>query len=136
MALYLLQKALSNTVQLSTNTGVVPQSKLAECFPDSDLDILIGFLTHLEFCHEISDQTLHQLISDSEQYSQVFGERYYLFPGLISLQADETVWQMQSEYDYNFGWMLKCIHREQFFSSRFLQILILRLASSFALETS
>ena len=72
--------------QLSTNTGVVPRSKIAKCFEDEDLDILIGLLTHLEFCHEISDQGLHQLIS--EQYSRVSGERYYLFPGLISVQVD------------------------------------------------
>ena len=120
--------------QLSTNTGVVPLTKIAESFPDKDLDILIGFLTHLEFCHEISDEALHQLIS--EQYSKVFGERYYLFPGLISVKADNTVWQPQLKYDYNFGWILNCIHLEQFFSSRFLQVLLLRLAFSYALKTS
>ena len=120
--------------QLSTNTGVVSLSKIAECFLDKDLDILIGFLTHLEFCHEISDQVLHQLIS--EQYSQVSSDRYYLFPGLISIKADDTVWKSQSNYDYNFGWILKCSCLEQFFSSRFLQVLLLRLAFSFALQTS
>ena len=122
--------------ELSTNTGVVPLSKIKKHFPDKDLDILIGFLTHLEFCHEISDQCLHQLIS--EQYSQipVHGERYYLFPGLISVKADDTVWQMQSEFDYYFGWILECIHLEQFFMPRFLQVLLLRLAFSFALESS
>ena len=120
--------------ELSTNTGVVPLSKITEIFPDQDHNILIGFLTHLEFCHEISDQSLHQLIS--EQYSRVSGERYYLFPGLISVKVDDTVWQMQSEYDYSFGWILKCNYLDQFFSSRFLQVLLLRLAFSFALNTS
>ena len=120
--------------QLSTNTGVVPLSKIAECFPNKNLDILIGFLTHLEFCHEISDQGLHQLIS--EQYCQVSGEHYYLFPGLISTKADDTVWKSQSNCDYNFGWILTCSCLEQFFSSRFLQVLLLRLAFSFVLEAS
>ena len=127
--------------EFSTNTGVVPLSKISSWLSKvdkvrkKDVDILIGFLTHLEFCHEISDQALHQLIS--EQYSQISGERYYLFPGLISIKADDFVWKMQSiMYDYNFGWILKCIHQEQFFSSRFLQVLLLRLAFSFALEAS
>ena len=124
--------------QLSTHTGVVPLSNIAKCFPNKELDILIGFLTHLEFCHEISDQALQKLIS--KQYSQVSDskERYYLFPGLISVKADDTVWNLkpQSEYDYTFGWILKCTHLEQFFSSRFLQVLLLRLAFTFALETS
>ena len=120
--------------QLSTNTGVVPLSKIEDCFPDKDPALLMGFLTHLEFCHEISDQGLHQLIF--EQYSQVSGECYYLFPGLISTKAKDTVWKSQTQYDYKFGWSLKCIHLEQFFSSRFLQVLLLRLAFSFALEES
>ena len=120
--------------ELSTNTGVVPLSKITEIFPNQDHNVLIGFLTHLEFCHEISDQSLHQLIS--EQYSRVSGERYYLFPGLISVKVDDTVWQMQSEYDYSFGWILKCNYLDQFFNSRFLQVLLLRLAFSFALNTS
>ena len=120
--------------QLYTNTGVVPLSKITESFPDKDHDVLIGFLTHLEFCHEISDEALHQLIS--EQYCHVSGEHYYLFPGLISVEADDTVWQMKSNYDYYFGWSLKCIHLEQFFSSRFLQVLLLRLAFCFALGAS
>ena len=127
--------------ELSTNTGVVPLSKIMSWLSEvdkvrkKDVDILIGFLTHLEFCHEISDQAPHQLIS--EQYSQVAGEHYYLFPGLISLKANDSVWQMHSTmYDCYFGWILKCIHREQFLSSRFLQVLLLRLAFSFALEAS
>ena len=53
--------------RLASNTGVVSLSKLAKCFPGKDLKIVIGFLTHLEFCHEISDQALVQLIS--EKYS-------------------------------------------------------------------
>ena len=60
-----------------------------------------------------------------------------MFPGLISLKADDSVWQIRSTmYDCNFGWILKCIHQEQFFSSRFLQVLLLRLAFSFALKAS
>ena len=73
----------------------------------------------------------------SNIYSHASDECYYLFPGLISVEADDTIlWQMKSKYDYTFGWTLKCTHLEQFFSSRFLQVLMLRLAFSFALEAS
>ena len=121
--------------ELSTNTGVVPLSKIIKCFPARDPNILIGFLTHLEFCHEVSDHFLRQSLS--EQYSQVPGERYYFFPGLISVNADVTVWpaHVQSNYDHNFGWVLECNYLYQFFSSQFLQVLLLRLAFLFALET-
>ena len=35
--------------KLSTNTGVVPLSKIAAIFPNKDFKVIIGFLTHLEF---------------------------------------------------------------------------------------
>ena len=120
---------------LASNTGVVSLSKITKCFPHQDLNILVGFLTHLEFCHEISDQALFQIIS--EKYSSgLVDERYYLFPGLISAKAKESVWEAKCDFKYHFGWILKCIKPEQFFSSRFLQVLLLRLAFSFALESS
>ena len=119
---------------LASNTGVVSLSKLAKCFPGKDINILIGFLTHLEFCHEISDQALFQLIS--EKYSPDFDEQYYLFPGLISLKAKESIWEAKCNFKYHFGWILQCTKLEQFFSSRFLQVLLLRLAFLFALESS
>ena len=119
--------------QLANNTGVVSLSNFSQSFPDhDDIKLLIGFLSHLEFCHEISDQALFQLISGS--YSP--DERYYLFPGLISARAKESVWKTEVEFKYHFGWILQCTEREQFFSSRFLQVLLLRLAFSHALKSS
>ena len=123
--------------QLShNNSGVVPRSKLVNCFPGKDLNIVIGFLNHLEFCHEIVDQALYQLISN--EYSQTYDckERYYLFPGLVSVNAEDSVWKTESYFEHSFGWISKCINNEQFFSSRFLQVLLLRLAFSFALKVS
>jgi ankyrin repeat protein len=122
--------------RLSTNSGVVPRSKLADSFPSKDLNIVIGYLNHLEFCHEIVDQALYQLIS--KEYSQTYDrkERYFLFPGLVSVKAEDSVWKTESHFEHNFGWILKCVNDEQFFSSRFLQVLLLRLAFSFALKVS
>ena len=119
--------------QLSTNTGVIPLSKIVECFPSKDLNIMIGFLTHLEFCQEISDQWLHQLIS--KNYSPALNDRYYLFPGLISVDAESNIWETESHFNHNFGWTLHCSNLEQFITSRFLQVLLLRLSFSFALES-
>ena len=120
--------------QLATNTGVVSLTKIAECFPGKDLKILIGLLIHLEFCYEISsaDRTLFKVIS--ENYSPDFDEQYYLFSGLISSEAEKSVWKTKSNFDYSFGWILRCTKPEQFFTSRFLQVLLLRLAFSFAFE--
>ena len=62
-------------------------------------------------------------------------ERYYLFPGLISLEAERNVWETESHFNFHFGWTLQCINLEQFLTSRFLQVLLLRLAFSLALES-
>ena len=118
---------------LATNTGVVSQSKLTQCFLNIDIKILLGFLSHLEFCHEISDQALNQLIT--ECYSPGFEERYYLFPDLISVEANKSVWETKSPFKFHFGWIVRCTKSEQFFSSRFLQVLLLRLAFSCALKS-
>jgi hypothetical protein len=52
------------------------------------------------------------------------------------VNAEDSVWKTDSHFEHNFGWILKCINDEQFFSSRFLQVLLLRLAFSFALKVS
>ena len=120
--------------ELSSNTGVVPLSKIVKSFPDKDVNVLIGYLTHLEFCHEISDQALLQRIS--KDYSRTSeNEHYYLFPGLISLEAETNMWQTESHFSLHFGWILQCTNLAQFFTSWFLQVLLLRLAFSLALES-
>jgi hypothetical protein len=120
---------------LSSNTGVVPLSKIAHCFPSSDTNILIGFLTHLEFCHEISDQDLLKQIAKDHSPALNSKEHYYLFPGLICLEAKGNVWETEVHFYHHFGWILQCTNLEQFLTSRFLQVLLLRLAFSLASDS-
>ena len=93
------------------------------------MEVLIGFLTHLEFCHEISDQELVHCISD--QYSFALNERYYLFPGLVA--QDLSVATEKLIDHVHCGWVLQCKNFNQFFDPQFLQVLLLWLAFSFAL---
>ena len=125
--------------QLAESTGVVPLSKLIEHFPDLKMEILIGFMTHLEFCREILDSELLELITkhhESLNITDTFtseSERYFLFPGLITQQAPDNLWEENHDFKYHYSWILQCISPSEFFSSRFLQVLLLRLAFSFAL---
>ena len=124
--------------QIAESTGVVPLSRLIEKFPDYDNEVLVGFLTHLEFFHEIKDCELLELISKHQhslkntQASRSENERYFLFPGLITLEAPRDVWKKSPSFQYKCGWIIKCCHQDQFFSSRFTKVLILRLAFSLA----
>ena len=127
--------------QIAESTGVVPLSRLIKHFPEYSLtsEILIGFLTHLEFCNEIVDQDLLELIGKHQDSLKIMkfppseNERYFLFPGLITLEAPSDIWKQSLDLNYHCGWIFKCQHKEQFFSSRFTQVLLLRLAFSFAL---
>ena len=119
---------------LSTSTGVVPLSKLAPLFPEINSDMITQFLCHLEFCQEIKELKLASLLIAEGQSTPTAGERYFFFPGLVHLDTPRDVIESgASKLDYNSGWVLQCSKREQFFSSRFLQVLLLRLAFLFAL---
>ena len=119
---------------LSNSTGVVPLSKLAPLFPNINLDMITQFLCHLEFCQEIKDVGLVSLLATEDQSSPTAGERYFFFPGLVYLDIPQDVIESSaSKLDYNSGWVLQCSKSEQFFSGRFLQVLLLRLAFLFAL---
>ena len=124
-------------IKLASSTGVVPLSTITRHFPKYDTKMLVGYLSHLEFCDEISDPEVLGLInqeqaSTASEVTAVQGERYFFFPGLVTLEVPSTVWEPQPQFDYHCGWILQCLRPDQFFGPRFVQVLLLRLAFSFA----
>ena len=129
--------------KLASSTGVVPLSKITAKFPKHKPEMLIGFLSHLEYCSEISDDEITQLIDETKPTatseteaatcSSTERERYFFFPGLVTLDAPAKVWEPQPQFVHHCGWILQCPRPEHFFAPRFLQVLLLRLAFSFAL---
>ena len=60
------------------STGIVPKSRISEVFPDLNIDMVIGFLEHFEFCHRVSldwvgDRQSNQTLSDDETTSSSSG---------------------------------------------------------------
>ena len=127
--------------KLASSTGVVPLSKITAKFPKHNSEMLVGFLTHLEYCHEIADDEITQLIdktkqtttSETEAANSTERERYLFFPGLVALDAPAKAWEPQPQFLQHCGWILQCSQPEQFFTPRFFLVLLLRLAFSFAL---
>ena len=133
---------------LASSTGVVPFSKLQAHFPNLDPDMVAQFLCHLQFCQEVSDHEVLQLLQTSDIPLSI-EERIFFFPALVSLDAPgmkpvaiaqlsaqispTKVWKLSDDFVYHSGWILQCSEPEHFFTPRFLQVLILRLAFSFAL---
>ena len=116
---------------LASSTGVVQQSTLTSHFPDLPTDLVALYLTHFEFCRQISDPiTLQYILSLREQAS---GEPFYFFPALVCVDRPKQVWEPSDQFSYYSGWLLQCTQPEDFFTSRLLQAIILRISFDLAL---
>ena len=132
---------------LASTTGVVPFRKFRDHFPSLHPDMVAQFLCHLEFCQEVTNDEVLRLLQTPASIS--CEERVFFFPSLVSIDApglerDRTahipahdspteIWKPNSDYVYNSGWVLQCSQAEHHFTPRFLQVLLLQLAFSFAL---
>ena len=112
---------------LVSNTGIVPASILSDVFPQYDPDMLEGFLKSLEFCHEIDEDTL-QIITNTLPSRYSYSDKLLYFPALASEPMKNV------EICNGFGWCLWYPDPIQFFSTRFLHVLLLRLAHKSSLK--
>ena len=127
---------------LASTTGVVPFAKFRDHFRGLDPDMVAGYLCLLEFCQEVTDDEVRQLLQTPLSISSE--ERVFFFPSLVSVDSPgleqipahaspTQIWKPNSDYVYTTGWILQCSQPEHHFTSRFLQVLLLRLAFCFAL---
>jgi ankyrin repeat protein len=124
--------------ELDNNTGVVPLLKLNKLFPDLDFNMVEQFLVHYEFCHQIEDNETLELIHGSDK---LLNEKsvYYFFPGFVMSEKPSMLWDLpkdsESPYSFSNGWILQC-QSKQFFDTRFLHVLLLRLTFTFVALSS
>ena len=117
----------------TTNIGVLPLSLIAdtEQFRRYNLDMFMRFLTHLEYCREISDDQTYQLLTETHSALST-NQRWYFFPGLVKRSLPDGIWRQDSSFTHHFGWIVQCTNREQFFTSQFLHVLILRVMFTYS----
>ena len=128
---------------IATSTGVVPKSKIADVFAEKyNIDMILCVLTAFEFCQKIKDSSTLSLIASSDPTrdgaaamttSVESSESYYFFPALVQVEHPTDVWQSSGPGQYQCGWCLQCSKEGQYLTPRFLHVLVLRLAFSFAL---
>jgi ankyrin repeat protein/GTPase SAR1 family protein len=117
---------------LSYSTGVIPLSHFEKYLDEHYSyapNMMLTFLTRLEYCREITDKVLLDSIVKQEGYSET--ERYYFFPNLVSRDRPDDKWSTGSKY-YQCGWLVQCKKEGDFFSPHFIQVLLLRLTFAFA----
>ena len=116
---------------LASNTGIVPVSNLHKVFPDYNSEMLVGFLTSLDFCRPVDPSVLQYTnLQTTPSHSTA---NLLFFPGLIQSERPDSLVQQLGALE--FGWCLKCMDPHEFLSSRFLHLLLLSVAYEFPLAS-
>ena len=115
---------------LASNTGIVPVSNLHKVFPDYNSEMLVGFLTSLDFCRPV-DPSVLQYTNLQTTPSHSTADLLF-FPGLVQSERPDNLVQQGA---LEFGWCLKCMDPHEFLSSRFLHVLLLSVAYKFPLAS-
>ena len=112
---------------LASNTGIVSTSSLLSVFPHHNTDMLVGFLQSLDFCRPVEPSVLENTnLQTTPSHSTA---DLLFFPGLVQSERPDSLVQHGA---LEFGWCLGCVDPEQYFSSRFLHILLLSVAYQFS----
>ena len=114
--------------EFAMSTGVVTLSKLKEKFTEYNHEVIVAYLTHLEFCFIIDDQHTLDMITNNQVHEPVTTEEYYFFPSLVRVENPTDVCQPHQSIGYECGWLYKCSKETEQLTTRFLHVLILRLA--------
>ena len=119
--------------QVSSNTGIVPITTLQELFPQYRSEMLVGCLESMELCHPVDLSTLQDTNLRSNittPFSPPSGACHLFFPSLVKEHRPDDLPSSLSS-----GWCLGCSDPHQFFTNRFLHVLLLRLAFTFPLAS-
>ena len=116
---------------LASNTGIVPVSNLHKVFPVYNSEMLVGFLTSLDFCRPV-DPSVLQYTNLQTTPSHSTADLLF-FPGLVQSERPDSLVQQLGALE--FGWCLKCMDPHEFLSSRFLHLLLLSVAYEFPLAS-
>ena len=111
---------------VASNTGIMPVSTLANIFPQHNTDMLIRFLTSLQFCHQMESHAVSSITYNvpSDDFPISKDEKFLFFPALITEDKPTSIFETTD----GFGWCLWCPESHQFLSMHFLHTLLLHLA--------
>ena len=122
-----------------TRTGVVPFCKICSEFDkliktkEVDPQLIVDFLVHMEFCREMTEDDGLRLVT--ETHPKYKKERHFLFPALTPPNPPPDIWQpnpLISYSEYSSCWLLQCREHHHYLTSRFREVLLLRLAFTHA----
>uniref|UniRef100_A0A1X7T876 Uncharacterized protein n=1 Tax=Amphimedon queenslandica TaxID=400682 RepID=A0A1X7T876_AMPQE len=108
--------------------GVIPVSSLTKCFPDYDPIMIISFLERMGLCHMLPPLFLMQTNLVKKDQPDLKDFFCLFFPSLVDIERPEDLGE------FRFGWFLQCTEEHQFFPQRFFHLLLLSLATTYAVK--
>ena len=125
-------KHFKEYLPIASNTGIIHFSSFREHFSKYDPEMLVELLVSLEFCLPVNlsgiNTNLQATVSTDDEIDHCL-----FFPSLLNTERPQDLVIEQSDL-VAFGWCLGFKDYEyQYFSVRFLHVLILRLAYTFPL---
>ena len=113
----------------SLNVGILPQSVLDSLLPQY---ITKECLVKLQYCQEISQHDVGAFPSLTQPDSS--DQSYLFFPALCTASKDDVSRDTPPSLSYSIGWLARCASTScDYFPSRFLHVLLLRLVFRFTL---
>ena len=116
-----------------SNLGIIANAELQAMFPEFSLALLKGCLTLLQYCQEINDP---QIISKVLEVPIIETTSVLFFPALLQTSREEVKWIRSHSSLCCIGWFAECFQTYDFFPARFLHVLLLQLAFTFALPNT
>ena len=121
------QRFISSTNPQSASMGILPVEYLCKFLPDY---VTTDCLVQLQYCQELSrTEVKHDSVVPKENPS---APTLLYFPALCTIERKENI-TTQDCYHYSLSWYVKCTGEFDYLPPRFLHVLLLRLAYSFAL---
>ena len=119
-----------------SNLGIIPTARLQTMFPEFSLALLKGCLTLLQYCQEINDPQIISKVLEVPAVETISKESVLFFPALLQTSRDKVKWICSHSSLCCIGWCAECFRTYDFFPPRFLHVLLLRLAFTFALPNT
>ena len=122
--------SLKEYTHLVSNTGIVRRAVLGAAFPEYNIEMITQFMIHFELCQPVDLSQVDTNMAPDGVFSPDLGPLLF-FPALVNVDRPSSATVPSG----SFGWsmIVKCTN--QFFTPRFLHVLLRRLPFEFALPT-
>ncbi len=120
-------KEIIHQKKFLSSTCVVPFSVISNIFSHFlDPNMVLSILQIIEYCYEIQDQYVVDVLFKLEITASLSRDKYYFFPALVITERPSLIAKWHESGSIQFGWVLKCNELYHHFTPKFIQTLLLR----------